>query len=344
MIEFFNKPRMINICFNPAMDIHIYLSDFYLGSERRAKDISSQLGGKGLNLARYFSALSQRAKHIISLPSNSKDLIVEQCRKYIGSVTFMETNAPLRQNYTLHEDSGRETRLIDDRFIWSENEFNKHCKQIVDIVRTNDLVIISGRFPSGVSEKLIMDFVSELNSLGAYLVIDSKSFTIDMLRKTKPLLIKPNYDEARELLKSEDKMLAPDKNKRNESEAKIEPELRDMVVNLIKYSGARNVLLSASEDGLLFCDGKEIFWARVPEIKVRSTIGAGDMSLAVFLSGMIQNSNQDKIGEILRRAAATATAYCQHVDDNLPSMLEISSILKGSTVVREPLINSIDKS
>lgn len=332
MLQFSLQSRIVNICFNPAMDIHIYIDTVELGKEKRSENIFSRLGGKGLNLARYFSALSQRTNHFIALPSSHREMIIEQCQTYNGKISFLETEAPLRQNYTIHEREGRETRLIDDRYVWTEEEFLCHCENILSGVNKNDIVIISGRLPKGIKEDAVMSFVDELKKKEVDLVVDSKSFSLKMLRRTKPILIKPNLEEALSLLNSD--RFFPLQVEFMDEDKKLSI-LPDLAKSLYSLGLAKHILLSCSENGLIYCDSEELVWVKVPDIVVKSTIGAGDLSLAVFLVSVLQNSDKDKFPEIVKRAAATATAYCVENSYSLPSMERITEILQSCELLHE---------
>ena len=68
--------------------------------------------------------------------------------------------------------------------------------------------------------------------------------------------------------------------------------------------GAKNVLLTLGGAGAYFSNGERLWFARRAfEVKVRSTVCAGDSSLAAFLS--IWSSERDRVEDALRRSMAT---------------------------------------
>ena len=68
--------------------------------------------------------------------------------------------------------------------------------------------------------------------------------------------------------------------------------------------GAQNVLLTLGGSGAYFSNGEHIWFAnRTFEVEVRSTVCAGDSSLAAFLS--IWFSERDRVEDALRRSMAT---------------------------------------
>ena len=134
-------------------------------------------------------------------------------------------------------------------------------------------------------------FLYQFTSKGAKLVIDSRSFSLDDLREMRPWLIKPNQEEISEYLGREitefDEIISAAKS--------------------LHKDGIENVMISLGGEGaMLVCDDG-VFVATPPKINVISTIGAGDSSIAGFLSAAKSGKCSR---EQLREAVAFGSAAC----------------------------------
>ena len=98
-------------------------------------------------------------------------------------------------------------------------------------------------------------------------MLDSNSFELADISKIKPFLIKPNEEEIKALFKdfNEDYPLLAEK---------------------LNLAGVENVMISLGKDGVYFSGSGESFYVKAPDVKVLSTIGAGDSTIAGFLAGL----------------------------------------------------------
>jgi 1-phosphofructokinase len=81
--------------------------------------------------------------------------------------------------------------------------------------------------------------------------------------------------------------------------------------------GARAVLCSLDKYGVLYVDREQAWHAWTPPVEVRSDVGAGDSSLAAFLSAA------DDPVRATRLAAAWGAAACRQPGSRLPRLEDI---------------------
>ena len=121
-------------------------------------------------------------------------------------------------------------------------------------------------------------------------MLDISSPQLADLLGLEPLLIKPNDDELRDIFGID--VHAGDE----ESVAAAMAELH--------ARGAQNVLLTLGGSGAYFSNGEHIWFAsRTFEVEVRSTVCAGDSTLAAFLS--VWHGDRGNVDAALRLAMAT---------------------------------------
>lgn len=153
-----------------------------------------------------------------------------------------------------------------------------------------DCLVISGSLPPCASEGFLRGVIERVRAQGAEFVLDISSPQLAELLELQPLLIKPNDDELLDIfgLKVE-----------GGNDASVEAAMSELHAR-----GAKNVLLTLGGDGAYFSNGEHLWFAnRTFDVKVLSTVCAGDSSLAAFLS--IWANEPERVEDALRRSMAT---------------------------------------
>ena len=152
-----------------------------------------------------------------------------------------------------------------------------------------------------------------MKTRGAAIIIDSKSFTKDDILTVRPWLIKPNEDEITLY-----------------ADAPIHT-LEDAARTIcdLHRQGIDHVLLTQGEKGALLATSEGVLKASVPQIRVLSTVGAGDSSIAGFLSA---HQKGLPLADCLSTALAFGSAACLRDGTAPPLPEDIENIKKGINV------------
>ena len=145
-------------------------------------------------------------------------------------------------------------------------------------------------------------------------MIDSKSLSLDSLSALRPLLIKPNEEEAEKTLGVSIDSIAAAAN----------------AAKALREKGIENVLLSLGGEGAILASASGTYHATAPKISVRSTIGAGDSTIAGFLSALAEGLGSE---ETLARAVAFGSAACER-EGTAPPLPEDVRRLEKNIVVK----------
>jgi D-beta-D-heptose 7-phosphate kinase/D-beta-D-heptose 1-phosphate adenosyltransferase len=202
-------------------------------------------------------------------------------------------------NILLRLDEGTVTDIDEEL----ENELLQKFFEIEDFV---DAVIISD-YGFGV---ITNSFIRSLQSFGTAfskpVVVDSKEVT--RFKNIHPLLVKPNYEEALQLLQ----ISKVAKNKRIEQVTKKGDAL-------LKNSGAENVVVTLDIDGVvLFQKGKKPFHINCIPRDSKNTIGAGDTFISALTLAAVLGLRMEEATEIAAAAASIVvqkdeTAFCTNI-------------------------------
>lgn len=307
------KMKVITLTLNPAYDLHCYAESFSAGRENLARMISSDAGGKGVNISRALLAGGVDNTALVVLGDENGDSFAKALRKDGLSLRLIGVEGRIRENITVHTAQGTETRLSFSGFSADESLLERVFSELDSKLSGDSIVTFTGRVPEGISATAVKGFLEKITSRGARLVIDSKSVSLADIIEIKPWLIKPNGEEISEYL-----------GRKVDSFEEVRSAAEE-----IHLAGVENVMVSLGEQGaMLICpDGG--FVATPPRITPRSTIGAGDSTVAGFIAAQTLDGSA---ASRLALAVAYGTAACL-TEGTKPLMeKDISEIFKAVSI------------
>ena len=300
--------KIITLTLNPAFDIHCDCENFKPYHESIAKITAKDAGGKGVNISRALTFNGVENTAVVIVGKENGDEFCDSLKKDGITVAPIWTEGRIRENITLHETSNPETRISFDGFTCEESILQEVQKQI-GAVDENTIVAFTGSVPKGINSTAIVSLLENLKAQGAKIVIDSRSISLAQLTAFKPWLIKPNKDEAiAYTAKSLDTI---------EEVALLAKDLH--------AQGVENAMISLGGDGGMLACQQGVFYAQTPKIEVRSTIGAGDSTLAGFMDATAQGLCVERA---LRRAMAYGISSCMQEGTLPPLPRDIERIEK----------------
>lgn len=285
------KMKIITITLNPAFDIHCGVEKFIPEHENHMKDYDRNIGGKGVNISRALHACGIESTAFIVLgKENAVDFEHELAASGIRYIPFY-VDGRIRENITVHPDLGKETRISFEGCRVSKESLDDVFANVLSLCDEETIVTFNGRMPTGLSVEDVEPYLAEIKSRGAKLAIDSSSFSMEDFALIKPWLIKPNQEEisacaGREIATAQDAICA---------------------ARIIHEKGIDNVIVSLGGEGAVLVSDEAECIASVPDVKVVSTIGAGDSSVAGFCAAYIMGKSK---AECLALAVSYGTAAC----------------------------------
>lgn len=303
--------RIYTLTLNPAYDIHATTPHFLPCRENLATVTARDAGGKGVNISRALHSGGTKNTAVILLGKENGREFRQSLAEFGLDCLYFEMEGRIRENLTLHCEVTGETRISFAGFAVEESILETVERAME--VDEDTFITYTGRTPAGLPAEKVKAFLKRLQQKGAKLVIDSKSFSLDDLYEMKPWLIKPNQEESFEYFGCEIRTPA-------EAEEKA---------RLLHEKGIENAMISLGGDGALLVCGEGVFTAKAPEIQAVSTIGAGDSSIAGFLSATaVGKCAADR----LKTAVAYGTAACLTEGTLPPAKDSIRRILEQVSI------------
>lgn len=305
--------KIVTLTLCPAFDLHCYVKGFKPFHENSADITAFDAGGKGVNISRALNAGGADNVAVVAIGSDNGAEFLKKLDADGVRYEKIEVQGRIRENITVHTDDAPETRVSFKGFA-VDKDFTDRVRECVEkYVEPGSVVTFTGRLPDGTDKASVIALIRELAENGVKSVIDSKSFTLSDLVEARPWLIKPNEEEIEDY--------AGVTVDGEESAAKIAKKLYD--------KGIENVMISLGGKGAVLACKDGTFAANAPEVKVISTIGAGDSSIAGFIAAYARSENS---AESLRKAMIYGTAACMREGTLPPDAKDLLEIGKRSFV------------
>jgi 1-phosphofructokinase len=309
--------RVVTLTANPSLDRTLDLpGPLVAGGIIRLAGGGTEPGGKGVNVAR---AIAAAGVDVVSvLPAAASDPIVTALRALGLDLATVPVQTPVRTNYTLVDPEGTTTKLNEPGAALSDATRSALSGVLHGHAAGARWVVLSGSLPPSTPADWYAELVRSLRDTGARVAVDTSEGPLLALLaagpEAAPHLLKPNAEELAQLAGvSEDDVLR-------------DPAATLAAVRGLHDRGVAEVLLTLGGDGALLSradgssSGSEVWSARPPEITVRSTVGAGDCSLAGYLLADLAGAPP---AERLRTAVAYGAASASLPGSAVPTPAQV---------------------
>ncbi len=291
------------ITLNPALDRTIWIERIRDDVSNRILEEHSFAGGKSIDVSKVLKNFDVDNIALGFVGGFAGRELEGRLLNEGIQTDFVRVSGETRTNIIIHEgETGRQLSFNARGPEIRPNEMMQLVEQI-ETLPYPTIVAIGGSLPPGVSPEVYRKIISLMKRCDTKVFLDVDREALRTGIKAQPTVIKPNIHELSELVGHE-----------LEGLDEIAAAARK-----INRQGVEIVLVSMGAEGiLLVTDGQE-YLATPPEVKVESTIGAGDSSVAGFIFGMVKNKDL-KESLIYAAAAGTATtltqgtALCQRSD------------------------------
>ncbi|WP_102372263.1 1-phosphofructokinase family hexose kinase [Enorma phocaeensis] len=254
---------------NPAIDYNITCDALVPDAVTRTRDAVYTPNGKGLNVSFTLAHYGVASTILGFFAGFSGRYIVDGARALGCAVEPVWIDGVTRVNVFLTSDSGEYKLVNAGAPVTAVDE--ARMLELIGGLDDLALLVVSGSMPPGVREGFLPAVIERVRARGGEVVLDISSSQLARLLAQRPLLIKPNDDELREIFgfavtAGED--------------AAVAEALREL-----HRRGARYILLTLGSGGAYFGDGERLWYARAKmPVRVLSTACAGDASLGAFLA------------------------------------------------------------
>ena len=297
------------ITLNPCLDRIITVDGLVLDEANRWTKLSISAGGKGIDVSRAIHEMNGKSTAYGFIGGTAgrtlEILLDEQGVTYNFTPIEQET----RTNFIITDTStNQQTRIDAPGPRISKREFERFHHRIKHISPKPDLITAGGSVPPGLPTNIYYDIISEARALGLKAILDSDGQWLAEGIKAKPYLVKPNVREAQELL---------------DTPLITETDIIKATKQLLKR-GIEIAVISRGAEGLIAATSHETVIAIPPTVKIKSTVGAGDCTIAGLALSLRRGKS---LQEACRLAVAMGTAAVLTPGKELCHRLDVENLL-----------------
>lgn len=289
--------KVITITVNPSVDATLWVDKLDFEEPASCKKRKDYPGGKGINVSRVLTALGISTYAISVAGEENLHKLKALLNEDGVDFELIANRGATRENLTL---SFPNSQLLKINFPGFEIERASILQLLCRVKEAGStarhpLLVFAGSLPQAMTADKYKELILACKQAvhNCEIVLDNDIFTIADLKELSPFAIKPNHVELAHMFKK--------KTIEREELPLFARELARLVPHM-------QVLVSLGGGGLLYENGGEVpisLCALVPTVEVKSTVGAGDTTLAGFLAALCF---EKPIEKAVRFAAACGTA------------------------------------
>ncbi len=299
-------PPVVTFTANPSTDRTLLLGDALVrGGVQRVASTTEQAAGKGVNVARVVAESGVACLAVLPFHDEAFEAALRDVLPPLMSVTSPDTVHRPRTNTTVTEPDGVTTKLNESGPTLSAADLEVASARLVEAAAGAAWVALSGSLPPGAPDDWYSQLVGALKASGAKIAVDTSDAALDAVLSGLPAhsfdLIKPNSDELAQLTGGDAAAF---------EEAASRGDVAAIVAAaaVLRDRGITNVMVTLGGAGAVLVNATGAWHASAPAIAVRSTVGAGDSSVAGFILADVQGaSSEGCLASAVRYGSAAAS-------------------------------------
>jgi len=280
------RTKIVTITLNPAIDQTLYFPQFHVGQVNRVGKERLDPAGKGINVAKVLRSLGHDVAVSGFLGRDNENIFDHYFQAQEISNHFIKVDGATRVNTKIVDESSGEVSELNFPGIHCGATSLQELENVLKKLAVDaKFFVLSGSLPEEAPQAIYRKFIEILKRSDCKVFLDTSGGALTEGIKAKPYAIKPNLEELKQLMgHSVDQEL----------------DLFKAIDTLIS-GGITKVVISLGGKGALVADKTQRLLVRPLEVKVSSTVGAGDALVAGLVYG-------EALGMSLIEQARWATA------------------------------------
>ncbi|WP_243074701.1 1-phosphofructokinase family hexose kinase [Microbacterium sp. SS28] len=291
---------IVTLTANPSLDRTITLAETLRpGEVQAATSAREDAGGKGINVARVVAAAGVISLAV--LPLSEGDPFDAALRASTVRAERVPIHGFVRANVTITDPDGVTTKLNLPGARLDDDDTAAVIRAVVDACEGARWLVLAGSLPPGASDRFYVEVIDAVRTRwGAEaprIAVDTSGPALAaVVADGRPDLIKPNDEELAELA-------GVGLEYGVDLAAAVLPVARQLVPSRV---GA--ALVTLGSQGAVLVEADTAWAGTPPRIRVASTVGAGDSSLAGYLLADLDGADaEERLRRSIRYGAAAAS-------------------------------------
>jgi len=274
----FSTPPIVSLSLNPAIDLTYEINDLEHDQKTRATSTHYDPGGTGINVGRALEKLEANSSTCCITAGKMGEFLHSMLEQELNNVSILQVEGETRINTTLiqqtpqyqYEINAAGPSITADQLDKIINQFLLLCQQGIGV--------LTGSLPPGIPDSTYQSINTALQKQGGRCIIDAPVAVMKKALLSNPFLIKPNQHELEVLT-----------NKTLTSIEQVAIEAREFV-----KQGTQYVCVSLADKGAILTGPDNSYYCNSPDIKLHSTVGAGDSMVAGLAYTFAQNKTPEQ--------------------------------------------------
>lgn len=303
---------IVTLTLNPSIDKYGEVKDVKYEDSMRLHDVVYDPGGKGINVSRVLKRFDIDAPALYFYGGAYGKIFNDLLAKEKVTAKPVEIDGETRINYTVYNRAnGKVLKFNDPGPEASDADLEKIRALVESFVTPDTIFVFSGNILPGMKRTFYADLINGVAGRCKYVMFDTESdLLVENLAHCKPTFIKPNITET-------GRIIGRDLKKDGDFIEALEM-LKDKVTHPIVSAAERGVFFKNPDDG-------HYYNVVPPDVKVVSTVGAGDSFIAGFvMSVSMGNSMLDSV----KTGAACGTATVMSAGTDLCHPDDVAKIFR----------------
>lgn len=304
---------IVTVTPNPSVDRTLEIDALERGSVVRSRSGQVDPGGKGINVTRALMANGLETLAVLPAGGAEGRQLVDLLATAGLASRVVPIAGAVRANISLVEPGGTVTKINESGPVLTAEETDALLDATAEAAVGATWVVSCGSLPDGAPDHLHAQIVARAHTAGARAAVDTSGRPLLAALAAGPDLIKPNREELAEAIGQPITTLGE----------------AVSAARQLQALGARTVLVSLGADGALLVGDGPVLHGTCPVAAPVSSVGAGDSTLAGFLT-------REDPTDALRAAVAFGAAAVQLPGSSLPGPHDLHPELVRVTELLDP--------
>lgn len=274
------------ITLNPAVDEIYVFDEFHLNKTNRVVDIKSNIGGKGINVAKICKAFCENVRATGFLGGDKGSYI--KCELTGTGIVdeFIDIREDIRKCICLY-DGNNVTEIIEQGPHIYRDENKTFVNLYSKLLDLSSVICASGSLPKGVAKNTYHTLIEKANKKNVKFLLDTEGEYLRYAIEAKPYFIKVSVNDLEYI-------------------TNIDCTSESQIIKALKsIKDVQFKIVSLDEEGAIAQFDDKVYKISIPEFSNIKWVGAGDGLVAGITVATVRNYD---IEETLRYGLASSIA------------------------------------
>ena len=291
---------IVTVTLNPALDKSTETDKLIPEKKLRCSEMIVEAGGGGINVSKALKKLGGESLAIFPSGGKNGETLEQTLRDLQINFKSVPVKSNTRENLVVREtNTNSQFRFVLPGATLSAADADACIRVLKSCKPTPTIIVASGSLPPGIDEDFYARLAGVARESGAKYIVDTSGHPLQLAAEKGVYLLKPNLHELSNLVGQENLDIM---------------DVDDAAMEVIRKGQCEVIVVSLGATGALLVTKSGYEHIPAPNVKKKSTVGAGDSAVA----GMVWMLSQGKtLREVVRFGVACGSAATMNAGSQL---------------------------